>query len=66
MIGILKNIILYKKDKKFMQNNFIGRFIFKEYEDNRKDQIYRMGSYETGYEKFIWILLILLKLKIYC
>ena len=49
MIGILKNMILYKKDKKFMQNNFIGRFIFKEYEDNRKDQIHWMGSYETGY-----------------
>ena len=48
MTGMVKNMILYKKDQKCMQNNFIWEFIFKEYEDNRRDEMHWMGSYEIG------------------
>ena len=54
-------MILYKKDKKYMQNKFhrriylyiyiyiyIANLIFKKYEDNRRDQMHWMGSYETS------------------
>ena len=42
-------MILYKKDKKNTSKTiFIGGFIFKEYEDNRRDQMHWMRSYEAG------------------
>ena len=46
---MIKNRILYKKDKKnTCKTIFIGGFIFKEYEDNRRDQMHWMRSYEAG------------------
>ena len=36
------------KMKNTCKTIFIGGFIFKEYEDNRRDQMHWMGSYETS------------------
>ena len=42
-------MILYKKykKKKKCKTIFIGGFIFKEYEDNKRDKMHWIGSYKT-------------------
>ena len=42
-------MIVYKKykKKKKCKTIFIGGFIFKEYEDNKRDKMHWIGSYKT-------------------
>ena len=51
MIGMLKNMILYKKYQNTYKTIFIGGFIFKEYEDNSRDKLNALN--EIPQNKFV-------------
>ena len=44
---MVKTWFYTRKNKNTFKTIFIGEFIFKEYEDNRRDQMHWMGSYKT-------------------
>ena len=49
MIGMIKKTWSYTRNtKNTCKKIFIGGFIFKEYEDNSKDKMHWMRSYEIG------------------